>query len=194
MGRRVSGRRSEDFVTGRKRKKNHCRWEGVSGRRSEDFYWDWSKTINCRWEGGWVEGGVKTLLLTGSTKKLSAGRRGVSGRRSEDFVTGRKRKKNHCRWEGVSGRRSEDFYWDWSKTINCRWEGGWVEGGVKTLLLTGSTKKLSAGRRGVSGRRSKDFITRREHKKIHCRCEGGGCVGESVTILSPAGGPTAQLM
>ena len=45
----------------------------------------------------------------------------------------------------------------------------------------------------MSGRRREDFITEREHKKIHCRCEGGGCVGESVKILSPAGGPTAEM-
>ena len=46
----VSGRRSEDFITGRehKKKKNKCRWEG---------------------EGGLVEEGVKTLLLRGSTQK-----------------------------------------------------------------------------------------------------------------------------
>ena len=45
--------------------------------------------------------------------------------------------------------------------------------GVKTLLLTGSTKKkLSADGRGVSG--SEDFITDRKHKKkIKCRWEGG---------------------
>ena len=37
---------------------------------------------------------------------------------------------------------------------------------MKTLLLTGSTKKkLSARGRGVSERRSEDFITGREHKK-----------------------------
>ena len=41
-----------------------------------------------------------------------------------------------------------------------------MEGGVKTLLLGGSTKKkLSAGGRVVSGRRSEDFITGRENKK-----------------------------
>ena len=61
-----------------------------------------------------MEGGVETLLLGGRAKKknkITAGRRGESGRRSEDFITGRKRKKNHCRWEGM------------------------VDGGVKTLLL-----------------------------------------------------------
>ena len=41
-----------------------------------------------------MEGGVKTLLLGGSTKKLSAGGRGMTGRRSEDFITGREHKKN----------------------------------------------------------------------------------------------------
>ena len=54
--------------------------------------------------------GVKTLLLTGSTKKkLSAGGRGVSG--SKDFITDRKhtKKKLSAGGRGVSGRRSEDF-------------------------------------------------------------------------------------
>ena len=49
-----------------------------------------------------------------------------------------------------------------------------MEGEVKTLLLEGSTKKkFTEGGRGVSGRRSEDFITGREHKKNHCRWEGG---------------------
>ena len=58
------------------------------------------------------EGGVKTLLLGGSTK-------------------------NKCRWEG--GERKEEwrlYYWE-----EAALGGGWVEGGVKTLLLGGSTKK-----------------------------------------------------
>ena len=39
-----------------------------------------------------------------------------------------------------------------------------MEGGVKTLLLGGSTKKkLSAGERGGGSGRSKYFITGREH-------------------------------
>ena len=37
--------------------------------------------------------------------------------------------------------------------------------GVKTLLLGESTKKISAGGRGVRGRRSEDFITGREQEK-----------------------------
>ena len=42
-----------------------------------------------------------------------------------------------------------------------------MEGEVKTLLLEGSTKKkFTAGGRGVSGRKSEDFITGREHKKL----------------------------
>ena len=36
---------------------------------------------------------------------------------------------------------------------------------MKTLLLGRSTMKISAGGRGVSGRRSEDFITGRKHKK-----------------------------
>ena len=35
---------------------------------------------------------------------------------------------------------------------------------MKTLSLGGNTQK-SSGRKGVSGRRSEDFITGREHKK-----------------------------
>ena len=42
-----------------------------------------------------------------------------------------------------------------------------MKGGVKTLLLGRSTIKISAGGRGVSGRRSEDFIHGRdEHKKL----------------------------
>ena len=60
-----------------------------------------------------MEGGVKTLLLGGSTKKKCRWE-GVSGRRSEDFITGREHKKNRNKklsaaGRGVSGRRSEDF-------------------------------------------------------------------------------------
>ena len=29
--------------------------------------------------------------------------------------------------------------------------------------------------------------------KINCRCDGGGCEGESVKILAPAGGPKAKI-
>ena len=68
-----------------------------------------------------------------------------------------------------------------------------MEGRMKTLLLERSRKFFSSsGGRGVSGR-SEDFITGRDHKKIHCRCEGGGCVGESVKILAPACGPATEI-
>ena len=40
-----------------------------------------------------------------------------------------------------------------------------MEGEVKTLLLGESKKKITEGGRGVSGRRSVDFITGRKHKK-----------------------------
>ena len=57
-----------------------------------------------------MEGGVKTLLLGESTKKLSAGGRGVSGRTNEDFITGREHtKKLSAGGRGVSGRTNEDF-------------------------------------------------------------------------------------
>ena len=63
-----------------------------------------------------MEGGVKTLLLTGSIKKkLSARGRGVSG--SEDFITDRKHtKKLSAGGRGVSG--SEDFITDRKHTKN----------------------------------------------------------------------------
>ena len=177
LGRRESGRRSEDFITGREHKKIEMKNKVPLG-------------------GGWVEGGVKTLLLGGSTKKSAAGR-GVSGRRSEDFITGREHKKieiknkvplgggwveggvktlllggstkKKCRWEGVE--RKEEwrlYYWEEAQKNKNKLPlgGGWVEEGVKTLLLGGSTKKkISAAGRGVSGRRSEDFITGRKQKK-----------------------------
>ena len=49
-----------------------------------------------------------------------------------------------------------------------------ADGEVWTLLLGGNTKCFAAGGRGVSGRRSEDFITDRKHKKkIKCPWEGG---------------------
>ena len=33
-------------------------------------------------------------------------------------------------------------------------------------------KRISAGGKGVSGRRSEDFITGKEHEKFKCRWEG----------------------
>ena len=90
-------------------------------------------------------------------------------------------------------------YWEGAKKIHCRWErgerkekwnvitereqrkslpvgGGWGEGEVKTLLLVESNKKYIHCRlKGVSGRRSEDFITGREKKKeIPCRWKGVG--------------------
>ena len=104
--------------------------------------------------GGWVEGGVKTLLLGESTKKKSsAGGRGdwkekwrlyywkeaqqnkikcrwegVSGRRSEDFITGREQKKKHWRWEGSEWKEEwRLYYWkEAQKNMPVRW--GWVWG------------------------------------------------------------------
>ena len=78
----------------------------------------------------------------------------------EDFITDRKHEKSEWRLYYREGAHTQ-------KRNECRWEGGLVEEGVKTLLLRGSTQKLSAGRKGVSGRRREDFITEREHTKIN---------------------------
>ena len=101
-----------------------------------------------------MEGGVKTLLLGGSTKKnrnkkLSAAGRGVSGRRSKDFIIGRGHKKQFSvGGRGVSGKRSEDFIAEGEHKIFSAGGTGWVEGGVKTLLPGGSTKNVQLPVRG----------------------------------------------
>ena len=147
LGGRENGRRSEDFITGREHKKIEIKNKVPLG-------------------GGWVEGVVKTLLLGGSTKKISAAGRGVSGRRSEDFITGRKHKKISAAGRWVSGRRSEDFITGRKHKKNkCRWEGGEWKEEWRLYYWEGAQKKISAAGRGVSGRRSEDFITGRKHKK-----------------------------
>ena len=241
----VSGRRSEDFITGREQKKKHwrwegsewkeewrlyywkeaqkniikCRWEGVSGRRSEDFITgrEQKKKKTLKVGGEWVEGRVKTLLLEGSTKKKSsAGGRGDWKEKSRLYYWKEAQKnKIKCRWEGVSGRRSEDFITGREHKKNQVPVGGgeWKEK-WRLYYWKEAQKKITAGGKGVSGRKSEDFITGREHKKllvvwgwveegetlfpggstkINCRCDGGGCEGESVKILAPAGGPKAKI-
>ena len=55
---------------------------------------------------------------------------------------------------------------------------------MKTLLLGGRKKIHFRRRMGDVGGSTETF---------HCRCEGGGCVGGSVEILAPAGGPAAEM-
>ena len=120
---------------------------------------------------GWVEGEVKLYYWEGA-KKITAGGRGEGEVKT---FTEREQKNS------------------------LPVEEGWVEGEMKTLLLGGSTKKINAGGRGLSWRKSEDFITGREHKnslpvgggwaekretllpggntKIHCRCEWGWVCG-----------------
>ena len=146
----------------------------VSGRRREDYYWEGAQKNNCRWEGSeWRTRGL--YYWEEHKKKLSAGGRGVSGRKNEDFITGKEQKKIQVPvGRGVSGR-SEDFitgrkhkkklsaggrggewkeewrlyYWKGAENVfQVPVGGGWVEG-VKTLLPGGTTKKFTAGARGV---------------------------------------------
>ena len=82
-----------------------------------------------------------------------------------------------------------------TKKIHCRWEGSeWKE--EWRLLLGGSTKKINKCR--WEGGEWK------EEWRLYCR-EGAQffflpvrgvcvCVGESVKILTPAGGPTAEII
>ena len=79
----VSGRRSEDFITGReKKKKIKCRWEGVSGRRSEDFIIGREEKNSLQAENGrrWREHRNISLPVRGGC---------VCGRKCGDFGTGR---------------------------------------------------------------------------------------------------------
>ena len=124
--------------------------------------------------GGWVEGGVMTLLLGESTKKkklkvggewveewrlyyweraqkkITEGGRGVSGR-VKTLLLGESTKKNHWRWEG-SEWKSEDFITGREhKKKSLPVGGGWVEEG-ETLLPGGSTKNFTASAMGVSVR------------------------------------------
>ena len=178
-GRGVSGRRSEDFITGREHKKIEIKNKVPLG-------------------GGWVEGGVKTLLLGGSTKKKC---RWEGVERKEEwrlyYWEEAQKNKNKCCWEG--GEWKEEwrlYYWEEAeKRISAAGRGGWAEGGVKTLLLGGSTKKkkVPLGRGWVEG-------------GMKTLLPGGStifflpvrgvcvCVGESVKILTPAGGPTAEII
>ena len=90
--------------------------------------------------GGWVEGDVKTITGRKHKKSLPVGGEWVEGR-VRTLLLGESTQKNHCRWEGGE------------------WKEKW------RLLLGGCTQKITAGGSGVSGRRSEDFITGREHKK-----------------------------
>ena len=49
--------------------------------------------------------------------------------------------------------------------------------GRRSLLRASTHKKITAGGRGVSGRRSEDFITGREHKKKRITAGGRGVSG-----------------
>ena len=71
----------------------------------------------------------------------------------------------------MSGRRREDFITEREHT---------------------KINQVPVGR-GVSGRRREDFYYQEGAQKISLPVRGEGCVGESVKILSPAGGPTAEM-
>ena len=162
-----------------------CRWWSlggggggvgrVSGGRSENSLLGGSKKNSLPVGGGWGEREVKTLLLKKKikekkAKKITAGGRGggggVRGRRSETLLL-RGSKENHCRWEGGEGKEKwKLYYWEGAtnKHIHCRLKG--VSGRRSEDFITGREhkKNMNADGRGVSGEKG-DFITGREHKK-----------------------------
>ena len=122
--------------------------------------------------------------------------------KSGDLASGRAPLDFHYRWEGVGG--SAQRLGDQTTGDGGRGEE-WVEEGVKTSLLGGSkknslpvgggwgegevkldywegAKKITAGGRGVRGRRSENFITEREQRKS-LPVGGGWGEGEVKTLL-----------
>ena len=77
------------LLEGRKKKEISCRWKGVSGRRNEDFITGREHKKSMPVGGGWAKK-RETLLPGGNTKSHCRCEWGwVWGGKCEDFVTGR---------------------------------------------------------------------------------------------------------
>ena len=159
----------------KKAKKITAGGRGGEGKEKWKLYSEREQRKSLPVGGGWGEREVKTLLLKKKikekkAKKITAGGRGggggVRGRRSETLLL-RGSKENHCRWEGGEGKEKwKLYYWEGAtkEHIHCRLKG--VSGRRSEDFITGREhkKKMNADGRGVSGEKG-DFITGREHKK-----------------------------
>ena len=173
----MRGRRSKNFITEREQKQSLLvegwgvselyYWEGAKktftagGRgvrrsRSDNFITEGAKKkIHCRWEGGWGEGGVKTLLLRESKKSLPVG--GGKVEKGETLLPGGSTK-IHCRceWGWVCGRKCEDF-------VTGRWPRS---RNIKSESTIHPPEKKSSKAQGTSYHQEVR-VERPEHKKIN---------------------------